>query len=122
MTYRVISKPNSKKTDYTPRGGCKEFVYATEHEVIAWGPRDTGKSLAACWIVHLTAMKYPNSRLLIVRETQKSIYSSVMKTFLNVINGSPGEAYGGEKPEKFMYPNGAEVWMGGMDNAEKILV
>lgn len=114
------------KTDFdskvfTPYGGAKELMYAHDHEAIIQGPAETGKTLAACWKVHILASKYPNAQGAIIRKTQKSLYGSVLQTFERVIAGAPVTPYGGEKPEKYIYANGSVVWVGGMDNPDKVL-
>lgn len=121
MTYEIRCDPNDKDTLFTPRGGAKEFIYCKDPEIIIHGAAETGKTLAACWLLHLTLSKYPNIRVAMVRETQHSLYGSVVQTYQRVINGSPVKAFGGEKPEKFLYPNGSSLWLAGMDNADKVL-
>lgn len=106
---------------YTPYGGNREFFYTRDHEVIVEGPAETGKTLAACWRVHLSCLKYPGAQWAIVRKVQSSIYGSVLQTFERVIKGAPVEAYGGNKPESYIYANGSKVWVGGMDNPDKVL-
>jgi phage terminase large subunit len=114
------------KTDFdskvfTPHGGAKELMYSHDHEAIIQGPAETGKTLAACWKVHILASKYPGAQGAIIRKTQKSLYGSVLQTFERVIAGAPVNPYGGEKPEKYIYANGSTVWVGGMDNPDKVL-
>jgi len=127
MSYVVQSIPSTTPysetpgLDYSPRGACKEFIYCHDPEVIIHGPAETGKTLAACWLLHLTAMKYSGVQLAIVRKTQKSVYGSVLQTFARVIKDSPVKIYGGEKPEEYIYPNGSIIWIGGMDNPDKVL-
>src|SRR5512139_44485 len=106
---------------YTPHGGNRDLFYAREQEVIVEGPAETGKTLAACWRVHLSCLKYPGAQWAIVRKVQSSIYGSVLQTFERVIKGAPVEAYGGNKPESYNYANGSKVWVGGMDNPDKVL-
>ena len=120
IDYRIIHDPSIPYT-YSPRGGCEQFIYCKEPEFIAVGPAETGKTLAACWKIHLLAIKYAGLNGAIVRKTQKSLYGSVLQTFERVIKNSPVETYGGEKPEKYIYPNGSVIWVGGMDNADKVL-
>jgi PBSX family phage terminase large subunit len=120
--YKIIGENDAK--DYTPYGGAKKFIYCHDHEVIVAGPAETGKTLAACWKVHILASKYPGCQGAIVRKSQKSVYGSVLQTFDRVIAGvAPGTItrYGGVKPEKYIYKNGSEIWVGGMDNPDKIL-
>jgi len=66
-------------------------------------------------------LKYPKSQHAIVRKTQADVYGSVLQTYETVIEGAPVEPYGGKKPERYIYSNGATVWVGGMDKAGKVL-
>ena len=117
--YKIIGEPNA--TTYTPYGGARTFTYCQDHEAIIAGPAETGKTLGACWKLHILASKYPGFQGAIVRKSQKSVYGSVLQTFDRVISGAPVDRYGGVKPEKYIYKNGSEVWVGGMDNPDKIL-
>lgn len=121
MTYQIVSAPDEIQTDYTPRGGCADFIYAKDNEVIAEGASETGKTLAAAWKIHLLAMKYAGLNGAIVRKTRKSMDGSVLQTFNRVIEGAPVAPYGGEKPEHYTYPNGSRIWIGGMDNPDRLL-
>lgn len=106
---------------YTPYGGIREFFYARDPEVIIVGPAETGKTLAACWKVHLSCLKYPGAQWAIVRKVQSSMYGTVLQTFERVISGAPVELYGGNRAEVYIYANGSKVWVGGMDNPDKVL-
>lgn len=121
MSYVIETAPDIADADYTPYGGNADLMYSHEPEVIVEGPAETGKTLAACWKAHLICSKYPGAQGAIVRKTQTSIYGSVLQTFHRVIEGAPIIPYGGEKPEKFIYPNGSTVWVGGMDNRDRVL-
>lgn len=46
---------------------------------------------------------------------------TVLQTLGKVIEGTNVEPYGGERPEKYNYPNGSIIWVGGMDNPDKVL-
>lgn len=119
MTY--VIKSDFENAIYTPYGGAEELMYCHDPEVIIQGPAETGKTLAACWKAHILASKYPTAQGAIVRKTQKAVYGSVLQTFERVIAGAPVQIYGGEKPEKYIYSNGSVIWVGGMDNPDKIL-
>lgn len=121
MSYIIEYAPGIADADYTPFGGNEDVIYSHEPEAIVSGPAETGKTLAACWKTHLICSKYAGAQLAILRKTQASIYGSVLQTFQRVIEGAPVQAYGGEKPEKFMYPNGSQVWIGGLDNRDRVL-
>src|SRR5574340_342760 len=116
-----ILKSVRQGADYAPRGGATALIYNHDPEVILSGPADTGKTLAACYKAHTLAIKYPGCQGAIVRKTQKSVYGSVLQTFDRVVKGAPVQPYGGEKPEKYIYSNGSVIWVGGMDNADKLL-
>mgnify|MGYP001101374487 CR=1 FL=1 len=119
MMYTI--RTDYKNPVYTPYGGAAEFMYCHDHEVIIQGPAETGKTLAACWKAHLLASKYPGAQGAIVRKSQKSVYGSVLQTFDRVRAGAPVEPYGGERPEKYNYVNGSAIWVGGLDNSDKVL-
>lgn len=119
MTY--VIKSDYENAIYTPYGGAEELMYCHDPEVVIQGPAETGKTLAACWKAHIIASKYPKAQGAIVRKTQKAVYGSVLQTFERVIEGAPVQVYGGEKPEKYIYANGSVIWVGGMDNPDKIL-
>ena len=121
MSYELWVGEGQKDVKYAPRGGCKDFFYCKDHEYIAEGPSETGKTLAACWKIHILALKYAGLNGAIIRKTQKSLYGSVLQTWDRVTKDAPVVAYGGEKPEKYLYNNGSVIWVGGMDNSDKIL-
>lgn len=121
MTYQIEYASDLVVSDFTPYGGNAEAMYCREPEFILEGPAETGKTLSCCWRIHLLALKYPNLNGAIVRKIQSDIYGSVLQTYQRVIEGAPVVTYGGEKPEKFIYPNGATLWVGGMDKPGKVL-
>jgi PBSX family phage terminase large subunit len=120
MTY-VIQTVEPELAVYTPYGGAAELMYSSDHETILYGPAETGKTLAACWKVHILASKYAGMQAAIVRKVQADVYGTVLQTFDRVIAGAPVNPYGGEKPEKYNYSNGSVVWIGGLDKPGKVL-
>jgi len=122
MTYQLHAGEGLEGAAYTPHGGCREFFYCHDREHIAEGPAETGKTLAACWRIHMLASKYPGLNGAIVRKSYKSMVGSVLQTFGRVIAGCGVDIYGGpNRPDKYTYPNGSVVWVGGMDNPDKVL-
>ena len=69
--------------------------------------------------------KYPGARALMVRKTQVSLKASALVTYqrkvLHPLDGV--RFYGGSQaePAKFIYPNGSEIIVGGMDQASKVM-
>lgn len=67
------------------------------------------------------------AQAVLARKTQVSIWGTVLVTYRRIqqLRARMGEVeaqpYGGEKPEWFAYPNGARLWIGGMDNPYKML-
>ncbi|MFI6251504.1 phage terminase large subunit [Streptomyces sp. NPDC051016] len=113
---------------YEPRGAARELFRAREAEVFIAGPAGTGKSLAALFRLHLTALHNPNIRCLIVRKTAVSLGATTLVTYEKKVapdalargivrwfGGSPREAPG------YRYSNGAKIDVAGMDRPEKIM-
>lgn len=120
--YRLEHGPDLQETDYTPRGAAADFIYSHDPEVLLSGPAETGKTLAACWKAHLICLKYPGAQGALVRKTYASIPGTVFLTMKRVIEGAPVEVFGGDnKPEKLIYANGSTIWIGGMDNPDRVL-
>lgn len=113
--------PAATAAAYKPRGGAAGLIYAHDREAILSGPAETGKTLAACWKIHLICCKYPKAQGAIIRKTYKSVHGSCCQTFERVLAGFPVERYGGERVERYKYANGSTIWIAGMDNPDKVL-
>ena len=88
------------------------------------GPAGTGKSRAWMEKIHLTALRYPNSRQLLVRKTRASLTQAALATFeLHVLPvGSPVMAGASRAMRQaYTYPNGSEIVCAGLDNPQKIM-
>jgi phage terminase large subunit len=109
-------------------GRNADFLQITSDKILS-GPADTGKTIAGLWQANDWAWKYPGAQGAIVRKTYASMSSTVMLSFFKKILPYPPDdprcpiqAYGGEKrPEIIIYPNGSRIYIGGMDNPNKIL-
>ena len=122
MTYDIV-QGEAGKSDYTAYGGALSFIGYKGPEAIISGPAETGKTLGALWKLHLCASKYKNSSIVICRKTLTSTYSTVLVTFQKKVLGeeTPIAVYGGEKAQWFDYPNGARIWVAGLDKPGKVL-
>lgn len=107
--------------DYKLRGGPAEFFASTDHEIIIAGPADSSKTFAGCLKVHALCERNPGAQGAIIRKTFNSLAGTVVKTYQRIIRGRRVFVYGGEKPSKFLYPNDSAIWMGGMDNPDRVL-
>lgn len=123
---RSGSVPQSKPLSFY--GNNAAFQDITTNKILS-GPADTGKTMANLYQLNEWAWTYPGSQWGLVRKTYKSIPSSAMQTFFKKIlpyppsdKRCPVQVYGGEKrPEIIIYPNGSQIWIGGMDNPDKVL-
>ena len=105
-------------------GSLSDWMRYHGGEALIHGPAETGKTISALWKLHLCALKYPNASLVIARKTQASIYGTVLRTYTEKVLGDQVNvsAYGGGKPEWFDYPNGARIWIAGLDTDWTTLV
>ena len=111
------------RVEFTFYGGAREFARYHGNEALVHGPAETGKTLSVLWKLHLCALKYADASIVIARKTQSSIYGTVLRTYTEKVlsAGASAQPYGGGKPEWFDYPNGARVWIAGLDKASKVL-
>ena len=125
--YQLMKKKHIK--DLELRGNNLAVQSTDDYEVILEGPADTGKTIASLTKIHNAAWQNDNAQIAMVRKTFKSMAGTVVQTFHNNIlpyppgdSRCPIQAYGGEKrPERYIYPNGSVIWLGGMDNPDKVL-
>lgn len=107
---------------YEWRGGNLELIESREPEVIAEGGAETGKTFAACYKMHMNCREYPKSQHTLIRKVAANIPPTVLVTLKRIIGDFPVNYYGGDKnPEMIIYPNGATIWLAGMDKPGKAL-
>lgn len=113
---------------YEPRGGAKTLLSAKDQEICIAGPAGTGKSLAMLQKAFYTSLMVPGCRSLIVRQTHASLTGSTLVTFeQQVAPAALAEGvvrwFGGSprKPAAYLFANGAEILVGGLDRPEKFL-
>lgn len=113
---------------FEPRGANVDLLRCRDAEVAAVGRAGTGKTLAACWKMHLTAMQVPNMRGLMLRATHISLTSTTLITFQRQVavhalaDGSVRWFGGsGKDPAAFRYANGSTILVAGGDKPEKFL-
>lgn len=94
-------------------------------ELLIAGPAGTGKSRAGLEKLNREMWEYPGARTLLVRKTRKSLNESGLFTlekyvlgFDNpIVTNGPARAH----RDKYVYPNGSEIVLGGMDRPDKIM-
>jgi len=141
-TYKIIESPPDGVAGvglvYQPHGGVLKFWKSKNHEVILSGAAETGKTRGVLEWLDAVAWKYPGAQLAIVRKTYKSLVTSVLQTYEKKVLGAwnpnlnegrggfdssltPVKKFGGSSPAWFTYPNGSKIYLGGMDNPDKVL-
>lgn len=105
------------------RGANLRFVEHGGHELMLAGPAETGKSFSCCWYLHHLLSTTKRARGVMLRKTRASLMQTVHETYKQVVARSNVRVrpYGGEDPQWYDYPNGSRLYLGGMDNAQKIL-
>lgn len=107
----------------TFRGAALRAQSITSSSWMIAGPAETGKTFAALWRLDTLLRTTPRSSYAIVRKVAADIGPTVMRTYQRVIalSGSGAVPHGGNTPQWYDYPNGARLWIGGMDRPGKVL-
>ena len=108
---------------YELRGGNGELFTSTEQEVMCSGPAETGKTVACVLKAHSICQAVPGAQGFIARKTFASLVGSVVMTYKRVVQPDLRGivTYGGAKPERFIYQNGSQIWLVGLDNPGRAL-
>ncbi len=114
-------KPDADAPIFRGAGSVVQTI--TAHEWMIAGPAETGKTFAALWRLDTLLRTTPKSNYALVRKVAADIGSTVLVTYQRVLqmSGSGAVAYGGNHPQWYDYPNGARLWLGGMDRPGKVL-
>lgn len=105
------------------RGAALRAQSITTHEWMCAGPAETGKTVATLWRLDTLLRTTPKSNYALVRKVAADIGPTVLRTYQRVLamSGSGATPYGGNTPQWYNYPNGARLWIGGMDRPGKVL-
>lgn len=95
-------------------------------DLLCAGPAGTGKTYAILAVLHCLAADYPDLRILICRSTRASLTQSALVTYeqeILVADGMESIANGASRRtrQSYVYPNGSEIALGGLDKPDKIL-
>ena len=96
---------------------------SSARHVLAYGGSRSGKTFGFCYCVANRALMAPESRHLIARLHNIDVRQSVlMDTWPNMMRKAfPGVEYQINKSDQYIeFDNGAEVWMLGLDDKERI--
>lgn len=125
---KPVASPNRSlekvaTSEPTFRGVARDAQTITDHEWILAGPAETGKTFAALWRLDGLLRSTPKAQAALVRKVAADIGPTVLVTYRRILDlsGSGAVPYGGRAPEWFDYPNGARLYIGGMDRPGKVL-
>lgn len=87
------------------------------------GPSETGKTITCLALLDQLCRATAGMQVAIVRKRRVDMDGSVLQSFKNDVLGPNTNVtiHGGEKPEWYDYPNGARIWVGGLDKPGKVL-
>jgi PBSX family phage terminase large subunit len=107
------------------RGANLALGACRDREVCIEGPAGTGKTVGALYKIHRLLDTYAGSRALVARKTNTALAGSAMVTYRDNIRRGRVDIkwFGGNKvrPAAFLYPNGSEMIVNGLDKPEKVL-
>jgi PBSX family phage terminase large subunit len=106
---------------YRPYGAIKAAFTDKSPELIIDGPAGTGKSRGLIEKLHLCLTKYAGARGLMVRKTRTSMTETCMFTYERKVLHELDKVRWSSQDQKYYYPNGSELVVGGMDKATKIM-
>lgn len=128
MSYVIAQASPESKIGFECFGGARELWRDKAPELIIVGGYETGKTYPALMKLHTLLSKYPNTQALMVRRTYQSLIHSAVVTYERKVLPYPiGDVrcavrrYGGEYPAMYIYPNGSQLRLGGMDKPDKFL-
>jgi PBSX family phage terminase large subunit len=124
VTTATARQIDPRTKPYRPFGGALTLFYCKDEEILVDGPAGTGKTRAVLEKLHLCLCKYAGARVLALRKTRSSMTQSILVTFEEKVlpDGSPIKTGANrEQRSRYVYPNGSELVLGGLDNADRIM-
>ena len=105
------------------RGGSLALMTCRDLEACLDGPAGTGKTVGGLFKIHASLLAYPGAKALVARKTNTALAGSAIATYREMIDPRLGVSYfGGNKvrPAAFLYRNGSELIVNGLDKPEKV--
>lgn len=118
---------NVRKVRLEVRNNLLKFWSFKGPEIMMDGPAGTGKTRVILERQHLVQTKYPGARGLIVRKYRSSMNETCLQVLdKEVFSGRDGKWYEDspqwkERDQKYVYSNGAEIIVAGMDDPTKVM-
>ena len=120
-TYQIVEATPDSTVGVVLRGALRDFWRCHDHELMLVGPAETGKTFGGLHKLDALMWKYSGSQAVIVRKFAVTMAGTVCQTFEKVANMQAIRPLGGTRPERYIYPNGSQIWIGGMDSPAKVL-
>ncbi len=122
-TTEQIAHPVMIQAELKFRGNNARLQSSCDREMILSGPSETGKTIACLQHLDTLARTHPQARGAIVRKVRADMSSTVLDVFKREFVDRLGDItlFGGENVEFYEWPNGARVFVGGMDRPGKVL-
>lgn len=113
---QINVKPEGTKDTFTVFGGCREFMDATEPQVILYGSTGSGKTTTLCYRLLMRMIMYPGAKALLTRNSYVALVKSGVETLERVAremgykigkkDSGEGTIYrlGESKPTEYRFP------------------
>ena len=120
---RKSGRRNRKDFSYTAaQKKAFELIGSGVHNVMLFGGSRSGKTFTLCAAIAVRALKSPGSRHAVIRRYFSGVRASVgLDTLPKMLNlRFPGLEWKFNKSDAcFHFPNGSEIWLLGLDDAER---
>ena len=116
-------RKTTRATAIAFRGAADQAQRIKAPAWIVAGPAETGKTVAALWRLDHELATTPRAVGALVRKVKATIGPTALRTYDRIVamSGSGATPYGGNNPQWYDYPNGARLYLGGMDDPGKVL-
>lgn len=109
------------------RGPMRD-LFKTRDSVVISSAAGCGKTYQTLMWLHLTLLRYPGTKALVVRKVARTLAGTTLTTFREKVAAEALAAgmlhfYGGspQEPTSFRYTNGSRISIGGLDEPQKIM-
>lgn len=106
---------------FLARGANLKLLKGNSPQVILAGVADSGKTFISCVKMHQICLEYPGAQCSLMRKTFASMAGTVLQRYTKIVEGHNVQILGANKPERYIYPNGSMVWIGGLDDPNRVL-
>lgn len=126
MSTPVITHSNDLlDIPFVARGAVADLFLCEAPEVVIHGPAGPGKTRGVLEYLHYRLSTTPLMKALMARKTLQSLKTSAIKTYEEKVNPFlDGVVFKNETRREaahYLYPNGARLYIGGLDKAIKIM-